>query len=185
MNACLHSWWIGLVRILFLQQVWSTVMSQVEWNKKEELVAEQALKHLKQYTQLFEAFTTTARSELALMLKIQEFCYGNMNFMKVFQKIILLFYKSESFNVPACIINVMCIRSASPYSFSLFGTKLEFFLKFMMHCLITIISYNHHSARVHSSVVGWGTAPQAGRSWVWFLMGSFKIFHWLNPSAAL
>lgn len=75
--------------------VWSTVMSQVEWNKKEELVAEQALKHLKQYTLLFEAFTTTARSELALMLKIQEFCYGNMNFMKVFQKIILLFYKTD------------------------------------------------------------------------------------------
>ncbi|XP_069673995.1 protein krasavietz [Periplaneta americana] len=75
--------------------VWTTVMSQVEWNKKEELVAEQALKHLKQYTPLFEAFTTTARSELALMLKIQEFCYGNMNFMKVFQKIILLFYKTD------------------------------------------------------------------------------------------
>ncbi|KDR20399.1 protein krasavietz [Zootermopsis nevadensis] len=75
--------------------VWSTVMSQVEWNKKEELVAEQALKHLKQYTPLFEAFTTTARSELALMLKIQEFCYGNMNFMKVFHKIILLFYKTD------------------------------------------------------------------------------------------
>ncbi|GFG40143.1 hypothetical protein Cfor_08228 [Coptotermes formosanus] len=75
--------------------VWSTVMSQVEWNKKEELVAEQALKHLKQYTPLFEAFTTTARSELALMLKIQEFCYGNMNFMKAFQKIILLFYKTD------------------------------------------------------------------------------------------
>ncbi|GLH10731.1 Protein krasavietz [Gryllus bimaculatus] len=75
--------------------VWSTVMSQVEWNKKEELVAEQALKHLKQYTLLFEAFTTTARSELALMLRIQEYCYGNMNFMKVFQKIILLFYKTD------------------------------------------------------------------------------------------
>ncbi|XP_067003573.1 protein krasavietz [Anabrus simplex] len=75
--------------------VWSTVMSQVEWNKKEELVAEQALKHLKQYTPLFEAFTTTARSELALMLKIQEYCYGNMNFMKVFHKIILLFYKTD------------------------------------------------------------------------------------------
>jgi len=75
--------------------VWSTIMSQVEWNKKEELVAEQALKHLKQYTLLLEAFTTTARSELALMLKVQEFCYGNMNFMKVFQKIILLFYKTD------------------------------------------------------------------------------------------
>ncbi|KAK6639313.1 hypothetical protein RUM43_007585 [Polyplax serrata] len=75
--------------------IWSTVMAQAEWNKKEELVAEQALKHLKQYTVLFEAFTNSQRSELQLMLRIQEFCYGNMNFMKVFQKIILLFYKTD------------------------------------------------------------------------------------------
>lgn len=71
-------------------------MAQAEWNKKEELVAEQALKHLKQYTVLFAAFTSSQRSELQLMIRIQEFCYGNMNFMKVFQKIILLFYKSKS-----------------------------------------------------------------------------------------
>lgn len=70
-------------------------MGQAEWNKKEELVAEQALKHLKTYTPLFSAFTTTARSELALILKIQEFCYENMNFMKVFHKIVILFYHSE------------------------------------------------------------------------------------------
>lgn len=69
-------------------------MTQPEWNKKEELVAEQALKHLKLYTPLFGAFTTTAKSELALILKVQEYCYENMNFMKVFQKIVLLFYKS-------------------------------------------------------------------------------------------
>jgi len=76
-------------------QVWTVVMTQVEWNKKEELLADQALKHLKQYSPLFSAFSTTARSELALMLKVQEYCYENMNFMRVFQKIILLFYKSK------------------------------------------------------------------------------------------
>lgn len=27
--------------------VWTSVMSSVEWNKKEELVTEQAIKHLK------------------------------------------------------------------------------------------------------------------------------------------
>jgi len=70
-------------------------MTQVEWNKKEELLADQALKHLKQYSPLISAFSTTARSELALMLKVQEYCYENMNFMRVFQKIILLFYKSK------------------------------------------------------------------------------------------
>jgi eIF4-gamma/eIF5/eIF2-epsilon len=70
-------------------------MSLGEWNKKEELIAEQALKHLRSYIQLFQAFTSTDKSELALILKVQEFCYENMNFMKTFQKIILLFYKVE------------------------------------------------------------------------------------------
>ena len=73
-------------------------MSTVEWNKKEELVAEQALKHLKQYAPLFAAFTQTSRSELTLLVRVQEFCYENMNFMKVFQKVVLLFYKSKFFS---------------------------------------------------------------------------------------
>lgn len=82
-------------------------MGQAEWNKKEELVAEQALKHLKVYTPLFGAFTTTARSELALILKVQEFCYENMNFMKVFQKIVLLFYKSMYTTYYRIIMKIM------------------------------------------------------------------------------
>ncbi|KAG5678487.1 hypothetical protein PVAND_008156 [Polypedilum vanderplanki] len=75
--------------------VWTTVMSLGEWNKKEELVADQALRHLKTYNQFFQAFTTTDRSEIALILKIQEYCYENMNFMNSFYKIIVLFYKLE------------------------------------------------------------------------------------------
>lgn len=34
--------------------VWTSVMSAVEWNKKEELVTEQAIKHLKVSTPLME-----------------------------------------------------------------------------------------------------------------------------------
>jgi len=75
--------------------IWKAVMGEVEWNKKEELVAEQALRHLKTYSSLFAAFTTSAKSEMSLLVKIQEYCYENMNFMKVFQKIILLFYKTD------------------------------------------------------------------------------------------
>jgi len=119
-------------------------MSQVEWNKKEELVAEQALKHLKQYTPLFEAFTTTARSELALMLKIQEFCYGNMNFMKVFQKIILLFYKSKLFNVAVSAVNIICIIFLPILSQFIWNSVFV-----MMHCAVTVISYNHHVTHNH------------------------------------
>lgn len=75
--------------------IWKTLMSIVEWNKKEELVAEQAMRHLRTYAPLMEAFTKTAKAQLALIIKIQEYCYENMNFLKAFHKIIVLLYKAD------------------------------------------------------------------------------------------
>jgi hypothetical protein len=85
----------GLQEQEAVAMIWSAVMSAVEWNKKEDLLQEQALKHLKQYISLFSAFTGTAKSEMVLCNKIQEYCYDNQNFLKCFNKIILLFYKTE------------------------------------------------------------------------------------------
>lgn len=59
------------------------------------MVTEQAVRHLKQFTSLFSAFTQNARSELSLLLKVQDYCYSNMTFMRAFQKIIMLFYKMD------------------------------------------------------------------------------------------
>ena len=70
-------------------------MAQVEWNKKEELVAEQALKHLKKYASVLACVAKSAEAELKLLQKIQDYCYDNMAFMKVFQKIVVLLYKSK------------------------------------------------------------------------------------------
>ncbi|XP_072902823.1 eIF5-mimic protein 2 [Hemitrygon akajei] len=75
--------------------VWNCVMGAVEWNKKEELLTEQAIKHLKQYSPLLAAFTTQGQSELTLLLKLQEYCYDNIQFIKAFQKIVVLFYKAD------------------------------------------------------------------------------------------
>jgi len=75
--------------------IWNTLMNAVEWNKKEELVADQALKHLKQYAPLLAAVTESERSQLTLMVKMQEYCYDNMNFLKVFSRIVVLFYKAD------------------------------------------------------------------------------------------
>uniref|UniRef100_A0AAQ4PJW3 Basic leucine zipper and W2 domains 1a n=1 Tax=Gasterosteus aculeatus aculeatus TaxID=481459 RepID=A0AAQ4PJW3_GASAC len=75
--------------------IWTSVMSSVEWNKKEELVCEQAIKLLKQYSLLLKAFTSQGLSELSLLLKIQEYCYDNIHFMKAFQKIVVLLYKAD------------------------------------------------------------------------------------------
>lgn len=98
-------------------------MSLGEWNKKEELVADQALRHLRNYSQFFQGFTTNVRSELSLILKIQEYCYENMNFMNSFYKIMVLFYKrkcqppavtrawhSKNFSFPVIYANLKVLR---------------------------------------------------------------------------
>jgi len=85
----------GLAEPEAVTMIWSAVMTAVDWNKKEDLLQEQALKHLKEYIALFKVFTTSAKSEMVLCNKIQEFCYDNQNFLKCFNKIILLFYKTE------------------------------------------------------------------------------------------
>lgn len=76
--------------------VWPTVMSVVEWNKKEELIVDQAIRHLREYIPLFKQYTeNSVRAQMTLMLKAQEYCYENMNVMKCFSKIIILFYKAD------------------------------------------------------------------------------------------
>uniref|UniRef100_A0A8C9SMI5 eIF5-mimic protein 1 n=1 Tax=Scleropages formosus TaxID=113540 RepID=A0A8C9SMI5_SCLFO len=75
--------------------LWTCLMNAVEWNKKEELVTEQALKHLKLYAPLLAVFSTQGQSELVLLQKIQEYCYDNIHFMKSFSKIVVLFYKAD------------------------------------------------------------------------------------------
>jgi len=76
--------------------VWQCVMTNgIEWNKKEDLLQDQALRHVKQHIPLLAAFTSTFKSEVNLLNKIQEFCYDNMNFLKSFNKIIVLLYKTD------------------------------------------------------------------------------------------
>jgi len=85
----------GLAEHEIVVIIWNTVMSANEWSKKEDLIADQAIKYLRSYVSLFNVFTTTSKSSLILMNRIQEYCYENMNFLKVFSKIILLFYKAD------------------------------------------------------------------------------------------
>ncbi|KAJ7365670.1 Basic leucine zipper and W2 domain-containing protein 2 [Desmophyllum pertusum] len=75
--------------------VWKGLMKAVEWNKKEELVADQALRHLKFYAPLLATFTSQTKSEINLLVKMQDYCYDNMNFTKVFQKMVMLLYKTD------------------------------------------------------------------------------------------
>jgi len=82
--------------------LWGSLM-KLEWNKKEDLLAEQAIAHIKCYAPVLVAFTTTPEIELQLLQKIQEYCYDNMNFMKLFQKMVTLLYKMDVVSEDAII----------------------------------------------------------------------------------
>ena len=75
--------------------LWTSLMAVVDWNKRQELILDQAVKHLRKYVSLLSAFTSTDKAELALLVKVQEYCYDNMTFMNVFEKILVLFYRAD------------------------------------------------------------------------------------------
>merc|ERR1712061_452240 len=85
----------GMAESEAVAMIWVAVMAAMETNKKEDLIQEQALRHLKEYISLFSAFTSSAKSEMVLCNKIQEYCYDNQSFLKCFNKLMLLFYKTE------------------------------------------------------------------------------------------
>lgn len=75
--------------------VWANIMDGTDWNKKAELVQEQALRHIKTYVNVLEAFTVTPKAELTLMVRIQNYCFDNQQFLKIFYRIIVMLYKDD------------------------------------------------------------------------------------------
>lgn len=83
--------------------LWNSVMEAGgDWNKNVNLIADLAIRHLKAHVKLLASFTTTPKAELALITRVQEYCYDNMNFLKLFQKIIVLFYKGTCLEFESC-----------------------------------------------------------------------------------
>jgi len=111
--------------------IWNCTMSAVEWNKKEDLLQEQALRHLQQYVKVFAAFSTNIRSELALINKIQEYCYDNMNFLKAFNKIIVLMYKTDVLSEEAIL--KWYKESHSSRGWSVFMEQMKKFVDWLEH----------------------------------------------------
>jgi len=110
--------------------VWQCVMTNgIEWNKKEDLLQDQALRHVKQYIPLLAAFTSTFKSELNLLNKIQEFCYDNMNFLKSFNKIIVLLYKTDVLSEEAVL--KWYKESHSQRGWSVFNEQMKKFVEWL------------------------------------------------------
>merc|ERR1712066_40958 len=94
--------------------IWTCVMSSVEWNKKEDLLQDQALRHVKKYIPLFSAFTSNARSEMALL-----------------NKIVLLLYKTDVLSEE--VILKWYKDSHSSRGWSVFMDQMKKFVEWLEH----------------------------------------------------
>lgn len=63
--------------------VWHIMMGSVEWTRKADFLDKEALRHIKQNCKLLGSFSKQAKTQLALLVTIQSYCYENMDFMKV------------------------------------------------------------------------------------------------------
>jgi len=82
-----------------LEILWGTMMKAVEWNKKEDLLAEQAFRHIHKHAVLLKAFTHVDQefksTEARMIELVQDHCYDDLSFNKIFQKIIKLLYDTD------------------------------------------------------------------------------------------
>ena len=75
--------------------LWRSIIpaSGLKW--KEEQIAEYVLTQLEIYAGILQKFTQTGKSQLIFLIKLQDFCYDNIEFMNLFHKIILLLYMND------------------------------------------------------------------------------------------
>merc|ERR1711872_1134490 len=87
--------------------------------------------NLKQFMALFAAFTTSAKSEMVLLNKIQEYCYDNQNFLKCFYKIVILLYKTEVLSEE--VILKWYKDSHHPKGWTVFMDQMKKFIEWLEH----------------------------------------------------
>jgi uncharacterized protein (DUF4415 family) len=80
-----------IVRIL-----WDVLMDAVQWSgKNQQQNANAALRKVKTWAELLNAFCTSGKLELELMYKVQMQCYEDAKLMKLFPEIIRSLYEQD------------------------------------------------------------------------------------------
>ncbi|XP_030381498.1 protein krasavietz-like [Scaptodrosophila lebanonensis] len=78
--------------------VLSTIFSQGELPVRDHPLTEQDIRHVQPYNALLNALCNTERTQIVLLLRLQEYCYENPSFLKSFEKLVQQFFKSGVLN---------------------------------------------------------------------------------------
>ncbi|CAG8803030.1 13592_t:CDS:2, partial [Dentiscutata erythropus] len=79
----------------FVKVVWESMMQAVDWGSRAEQIEAQALRQVKQCSTILGAFSTNPKTELALVQKVQTYCYEDTKLMKHFRQIVQILYNED------------------------------------------------------------------------------------------
>lgn len=93
----------GLPQAEFVCLVWDGLIASVDWSSRPEAIESQASKLSNTYADLLNTFSTSPKSELALLQKIQLTCYEDAKLMKSFHAIVKNLYKHDALSDSAIV----------------------------------------------------------------------------------
>ncbi|KAJ3057212.1 hypothetical protein HK097_010572 [Rhizophlyctis rosea] len=109
--------------------VWDGLVAAVDWSSRPEQIEAQINKQLTQWGKVFATFSTTPKTEIALLLKIQQVCYEDARFMKHYRTIVQNLYKHDVVSDSAIIY--WAEKGAAAQGKTVFVKQMEPFVKWL------------------------------------------------------
>ncbi|KAI8148699.1 armadillo-type protein [Fennellomyces sp. T-0311] len=113
-----------------IQIVWMSVMGTVDLiNARADQVEMQALRAIKEWTTVLETFTSSPKTEVVLLQKVQISCYEDAKLTKFFRQIVQLLYKNDVLSDNAIIF--WADKAHKPQGKTVFLKQMEAFVKWL------------------------------------------------------
>lgn len=86
----------GLTEPEVIPIIWMATLGTLDlMNARPDQVEMQILRAIKQWSAVFETYTTSPKTEMVLLQQIQQTCYEDAKLTKCFRQIIQLLYKND------------------------------------------------------------------------------------------
>ncbi|KAG9291622.1 hypothetical protein G9A89_022041 [Geosiphon pyriformis] len=144
----------------FSQIVWEALIQAIDWGSRPEQIETQALRQIKAWAKVLAAFCTTPKTELALIQKIQVYCYEDAKLTKHFRQIVQLLYNEDVVSESAILY--WADKGAKNQGKTVFAKQMEPFihwLKTVENFRFFVLRFCDHILKTREILVGKALKP--------------------------
>ncbi|OMJ17540.1 Basic leucine zipper and W2 domain-containing protein 1-A [Smittium culicis] len=109
--------------------IWDAIIGNIKWGMRSEVIEQQALSEVKEYADAFTPFTSSPKSEMALLKHIQLYCYEDAKLMRLFSQIVRILYTEDVLSHDAIVF--WATKGALPQGKSTFLKQMEKFIAYL------------------------------------------------------